>query len=126
MGNELNIDEQLQEDWLDAKLREEAPYLDDAGFTSRVLHQLPARRQSSSLRAFILLGVTLLACVAAYFLSGGGALLANAAEFLVAMPFKTLWIIAGACGLIISGLGASAAIIGAREQRSFQEIGRGF
>ena len=144
MGDELNIvagiadpgggelaaaevgDLGYSEDWLDAKLRDDAPYLDDAGFTARVVHQLPAPRRSSSLRAFILLGVTLLACVIAYVLTGGEALFANAAENLAAMPFKILWIIAGACGLLISVLGASAAIVGAREQRSFKELGRGF
>ena len=30
-----------QEDWLDRELREAAPYIDDEGFTARVLQQLP-------------------------------------------------------------------------------------
>lgn len=124
MEHELNLDTQLQEDWLDAKLRDEAPYLDDAGFTARVVQQLPARRQSSFLRAFILLGVTFAACIVAYFLSGGGAIFANAAEFLVAMPFVTVCFIAGGCALMVTLLAASAAVIGAREQRSLREIAR--
>ena len=37
------MDEKLQEDWLDARLRDEAPYIDDAGFTARVVQKLPAR-----------------------------------------------------------------------------------
>jgi len=126
MGNELNMDEQLQGDWLDARLRDEAPYLDDAGFTARVVQQLPARRQSSSVRAFILFGVTLLACVIAYFVSGGGSVFANAAEFLVAMPFVTVCVIAGGCALMVTLLGASAAVIGAREQRSLRELAHRF
>ena len=36
------MDEQLQEDWLDRRLREEMPYIDDAGFTARVVQKLPA------------------------------------------------------------------------------------
>ncbi len=116
MGNELNIDE--QPDWLDAKLRDEAPYLDDSGFTARVVQQLPTRRQSKSLRAFILLGVTLLASVIAYFVTGGGALFANAAEFLVAMPFVTVCVIALCCGLVATALGTSFAVLKSREQRS--------
>ena len=122
----MTMNEQLQEDWLEAKLREEAPYLDDAGFTARVMRQLPARRQSSSLRAFILLAVTFVACALAYYLRGGGVVFANAAEFLVAMPFVTVCVIAGACALLVTLLGASAAVVKEREQRSLREIARSF
>ena len=52
------MDENLQEDWLDARLREEAAYIDDAGFTARVVQKLPARAVGYSLRAVILLGLT--------------------------------------------------------------------
>jgi len=113
------MDEQLQVDWLDAKLRDEASYIDDAGFTARVVQQLPARRRSSrSLRAAILLGVTLFACVMAYVLSGRGAFLENAAEFLVAMPFVTVCALALCCGLVVLMVGTSAAVFKSREQRS--------
>jgi len=45
-----------QEDWLDGELREAAPYIDDEGFTARVLQQLPPPRRSHDLlRAVILL-----------------------------------------------------------------------
>ena len=123
MGDELKMDEQFQEDWLDAKLREEAPYLDDAGFTARVAQQLPPRRQSSFLRAVILLGLTLIACVIAYFVSGGGEVFANAAAYLVALPFNTVCVIAGSCALLVMVLGASAALRGA-EQRSLGDLAR--
>ena len=54
----MSMDEKLQEDWLDARLRDEAPYIDDAGFTSRVVQKLPARRRARSLSArSILLGI---------------------------------------------------------------------
>jgi len=118
MEHELKMNEQLQEDWLDAKLRDEAPYIDDAGFTARVVQQLPARRQSSSMRAFILLGVTLLACVITYLISGRGIFLANAAEFMVAMPFRIVCVIAVISALTVMGLGTSAAVLKTREGRA--------
>ena len=64
------MDEKQQEDSLDRQLREAAPYIDDEGFTARVLQQLPPpRRGLDSLRAAILLGITLLASALAYVLS---------------------------------------------------------
>ena len=48
-----------------------APYLDDAGFTARVLDALPARRRAR-LRPLILLAATLLAGLCALVLGPGG------------------------------------------------------
>ncbi|MGZ5023675.1 MAG: hypothetical protein ACXWGY_01230 [Chthoniobacterales bacterium] len=125
MGNELNIDEQLQVDWLDAKLRDEMPYIDDAGFTARVVQQLPARRHASrSLRSGIIIGVTLIACVVAYILTGGGAIFADSAAFLVAMPFVTVCVIAGCCALLMTVLGAFAAFSREGNQRALREFAR--
>ena len=60
--NEIN-----QEEPVDRRLREAAPYIDDNGFTARVLQQLPAPRHARrSLRGAILLGITLLASVLVY------------------------------------------------------------
>lgn len=113
------MDPEAQEDWLDAKLREDAPYLDDAGFTARVVQQLPVRRrQSQKLRAAIILGITFLASVIAYVLTGGGAFLADAAAFLVAMPTTTLWILAACCGMVATGLSLSAVLSKSNESRS--------
>ena len=64
------MDENLQEDWLDARLREEASYVDDAGFTAGVIQKLPAQRVRRSYRAAILLAVTALASVVVYLLAG--------------------------------------------------------
>lgn len=117
------MDEQLQttgldpsgeSDWLDARLRDEAVYIDDDGFTARVMQQLPASRQLRSRRDFILLAVTLIACLVAYLISGRGTFLAHAAEFLVAMPIVTVCAIAGGCGLLVTIIGASAALAKAR------------
>jgi hypothetical protein len=67
------MDAQPQEDSLDARLRDEASYIDDAGFTAAVVQKLPAQRQvRRSYRAGILLAVTLVAGVIAYLMSGGG------------------------------------------------------
>lgn len=112
------MDEQLQEDWLDAKLREEAPYIDDDGFTARVLQQLPAPERSRSSRNVILLGFTIIATLVAYIASGGGTFLEDAAAFLVAMPLITVLAIGACCALIVTAVGASAAIAKARELRS--------
>lgn len=113
------MDEQLQDDWLDARLREESPYIDDAGFTASVVQQLPAgRRQSRSVRAAILMGVALLASVIAYLASGRGEFLANAAAFLVAMPLVTVCAIAGVCASAVLAISAYAAMTRARELRS--------
>ncbi len=106
--------EKLQEDWLEARLRDEAVYIDDGGFTARVVQQLPLRRQSRTWRAAILLGVTLFACIVAYLVSGRGTFLTHTAEFLVAMPIATVCTIAGMCCLLVTIAGASAAVSKAR------------
>ena len=111
------MNEQLEEDWLDARLREEAPYIDDDGFTARVMLKLPAQRQSKSLRGVILFAITFLACVVAYFVSGGGVFIGNSAAFLVAMPIWIVCVLAGFCGLLVTLLGAAAAMTKARERR---------
>ena len=80
------MDEQFQEDRLDARLREEAPYIDDAGFTARVIHKLPPPRPRPSLRGLILFCVTLLASIVTYVVSDGGRFLIRAAERFAAMP----------------------------------------
>jgi hypothetical protein len=111
------MEPELQDDWLDARLRDEVSYIDDAGFTARVLQQLPTRGHSRSSRSVILIGMTLLACALAYLLSGRGAFLGDAAAFLVSVPFATLCMVAICSGLVITVLGASAALSKARETR---------
>ncbi len=111
------MEEQLQDDWLDARLRDEAPYIDDAGFTARVMHQLPARRQTRSLRGVVLFAITLLGCVAAYFASGGGSFVGESAAFLVAMPIWTIFSLAGFSGLLVMVLGTAAAMKAVRPRR---------
>ena len=100
-----------QEDWLDKELREAAPYIDDAGFTARVLQQLPSPRRSRDLlRAAILLGMTLLASVLAYVVSGGGRFVSVTIERLAALPALWVFVLALASSLVVAAVGATAAI----------------
>ncbi|PYK15017.1 MAG: hypothetical protein DME55_14245 [Verrucomicrobia bacterium] len=92
-------------------MREAAPYIDDEGFTARVLQQLPApRRAHDLLRAAILLGMTLLASGLAYVVSGGGRFISITLERLAALPVLWVFVLALASGLMIAAVGAAAAI----------------
>jgi len=105
------MEEVNQEDWLDKELREAAPYIDDAGFTARVLQQLPPpRRTRDLLRAAILLGMTLLASVLAYVVSGGGRFVGVTIERLAALPALWVFVLALASSLLVAAVGATAAI----------------
>jgi hypothetical protein len=100
-----------QEDWLDRELREATPYIDDEGFTARVLQQLPPPgRRHDLLRAVILLGTTFLASVLAYLVSGGGRFVSVTLERLAALPALWVFVLALASGLVIAAAGATAAI----------------
>ncbi|SRR6266513_1887830 len=100
-----------QEDWLDRELREAAPYLDDEGFTARVLQQLPPpRRGHDLLRAAILLGMTFLASVVAYVVSGGGRFVSITLERLAGLPVLWVFVLALASGLVVAAAGVIAAI----------------
>lgn len=100
-----------QEDWLDQQLREAAPYIDDDGFTARVLQQLPApRRSHDRLRAAILLGMTFFASLLAYVVSGGGRFVSMSIERLAALPALWVFVLALASGFVIAAVGATAAV----------------
>ena len=104
------MDENLQEDWLDARLRDEAAYVDDGGFTAHVVQKLPAHRVRHSLRAVILLGGTLLASVITYLLSGGGWFIAEGVTRFALLPLPVIWFCAAiATGLVMAG-GLAAAM----------------
>ncbi|MEY2564043.1 MAG: hypothetical protein QOH88_2236 [Verrucomicrobiota bacterium] len=112
------MDENLQEDWLDARLREDAAYIDDAGFTAGVLQKLPARPVGHSLRAVILLGVTAVACIVAYLLSGGGWLVAESVTRFAMLPTSIIWSSAAVVsGLVMAGgLAAAMSRFGGRSR----------
>ena len=109
----------LQDDWLEARLREDAPYIDDAGFTALVVQQLPAARSTrNSFRGFLLLVITLLACGVTYFVSDGGRFLVSAIHALTAMPLWMVATIAIFCGAVGMAAAAYAAFVRGREEIS--------
>jgi hypothetical protein len=52
------MNEPRNNDWLEEVLRREEPYVDDNGFTGRVVATLPARRRRAWLRPVIIGGAT--------------------------------------------------------------------
>jgi len=113
------MDEINQEDPLDRQLREAAPYIDDEGFTVRVMAKLPApRHQQLSLRSVILVGITLLGCALAYVLSDGGRFLTVNIFRLASLPTLWLFAIAFGCGLLVTTVGFIAAISKSRDFQS--------
>jgi hypothetical protein len=103
------MEEKVQEDWLDARLRDEAPYLDDAGFTSRVVQKLPARHVRRSYRALLLIGITIAGCLIAYWLSGGTRLFVEGITYVTMTPIPVIWLSVGAAGMLIMGGSLAAA-----------------
>jgi hypothetical protein len=87
----------LSDDALDRQLRETAPYIEDAGFTAGVLKLLPEpRAKSQRARPFILVGMSALASLLAYFLSDGGRFLLVEVTRLSVLP--PLWLLAMTLG----------------------------
>lgn len=113
------MDEKDDIDLLDRQLREAAPYIDDGGFTRRVVQQLPARRPHLQLfRATILLGVTLLASILAYFLSNGGRLISDGMMRMAGMSPIMILAIVAIVGVLVMAAGVAAAIFKNHELRS--------
>jgi hypothetical protein len=110
------MDEDRQEDWLDARLRDEAVYIDDAGFTARVVQKLPAPRPRRSFRALILFGVTILASMITYLASDGGKFIGAGIDRLVALPPLWLIVLAAACSLILTSIATAAAVAKTRAE----------
>ena len=100
-----------QEDLLDRQLREAALYIDDAGFTARVLRKLPPpspRRESQ--RAIIMIGITLLASLLAYIISDSGRFIAVALERLSILPMLWVFALALTTGVLMTAAGLAAAL----------------
>jgi hypothetical protein len=102
------MNESLQEDWLDARLHEEAPYIDDAGFTARVIQKLPTRRPRF-FREAILLCITLLASAVTYTISDRAHFLVSAANRFASMPLLFICLVAICCTLLMTAVAAGAA-----------------
>jgi hypothetical protein len=112
------MNEQLQEDWLDAKMRDEMPYIDDDGFTSRVAQQLPARRKTSPARSAVLLAISVVAVVVAFAVAGGAGFLLDVVGWFAVMPSSLLFVVVVGCGLLVTAFGVYAAVNRARKLRS--------
>src|SRR3954447_18700524 len=104
------MDDKVQEDSLDARLRDDAPYIHDAGSTARVVHKLPARQVRRSYRAFLLLGITLAACLAAFWLAGGTSFAIDTYANVAMMPVTLMWVCAAAAGALVMAAGLAAAV----------------
>ncbi|MEY2439650.1 MAG: hypothetical protein QOI34_1035 [Verrucomicrobiota bacterium] len=110
------MDNLNEDDALDRRLRDAAPYIDDDGFSGRVLRQLPASsRARSPIRAMILIGMTLLASFLTYFLFDGGNLVNQVIARLAGLPMLWLLLLTFCTGIVASSLGLIAAISKTRQ-----------
>ncbi|MEP7078403.1 MAG: hypothetical protein ABI795_05185 [Chthoniobacterales bacterium] len=103
------MDGQLQEDSLDARLRDEAPYLDDAGFTASVVQRLPQKRASSKFRATVLILVTILGSALAYVLSGGGRFITEGIARIGSLSLLSVGLLALCSALVAMAVAGAAA-----------------
>lgn len=70
--------EEHKDDWLDAMMRDEA-YIEDAGFTARVMEQLPPPAPIRRRRRYaVLLGSTVLGSLLSLFVLPGGEVITDA------------------------------------------------
>ena len=112
----------IDDETLDRQLREVMPYIDDEGFTARVMARLPAaRREPRWLRAMILLGLTLLGSAVAYLVSGGGRFVREGVIQLSDFPIWLLLVFAFGCGLVV---GAFAVIVAVRKTPEVRDVAR--
>ena len=110
------MDEKNQGDWLDRRLREATPYIDDDGFTKGVMARLPAAPpQTRSARAVILIGLSVLGSLLAYIISDGGRFLVHELMRLAFLPVWWLLLATLASGLLLAGAGFAAAFSKFRE-----------
>jgi hypothetical protein len=113
------MEEMKQEDSLDRQLRDATPYIEDGGFTARVLQQLPAsRRRGRSARPVILIGMSLLASAVAYVLSDGGRFVVVGITRLTVLPSLWIFLLALGAGILVMAGGLVAAMSKTSELRS--------
>jgi len=114
------MDAMIDDETLDRQLREAAPYIDDDGFTARVMANLPvAQRDPRWLRAMILLGLAILGSGIAYMLSGG--IIREGVIQLSNFPIWLLLVFAFGCGLVV---GAFAVIFAIRKTPEVRDLTR--
>lgn len=105
----------IGDDELDRQLREAAPYIDDGGFTARVVHSLPARPAPARLRGAILIAMTMLASVLAYVISGRGGFVNDLVAQVMELPMTWLLALTFTAGIVVSALGLMAAVFKTHE-----------
>ena len=111
----------IDDETLDRKLREAVPYINDDGFTARVIARLPAvRREPRWLRALIVLGLALLGTGVAYVIGGGHVVREGILEF-ANFPIWLLLVFAFGCGLVV---GAFAVIFAIRKTPEVRDLTR--
>jgi hypothetical protein len=112
----------MDDESLDRQLREAAPYVNDDGFTARVMAKLPAaRREAQWLRAMIVLGLALIGTGMAYFFSGGSTLVRQGMVQMADFPIWLLLVFAFGCGLVV---GAFAVIFAIRKTPEARDLTR--
>ncbi len=112
----------IDDEMLDRQLREATSYIDDDGFTARVMSNLPAApRESRWLRAMVLLGLALLGSGIAYLLSGGGRIVREGVIQMADFPIWLLLVFAFGCGLVV---GAFAVIFAIRKTPEVRDLTR--
>ena len=112
----------IDDETLDRQLREAVPYINDDGFTARVIAMLPVgRREPQWLRAMIVIGLALIGTGMAYFLSGGGTFVRQGVVQIADFPIWLLLVFAFGCGLVV---GAFAVIFAIRKTPEVRNLTR--
>ena len=110
----------IDDETLDRQLRDAVPYINDDGFTARVIARLPAaQREPQWLRAMIVLGLALLGTGVAYLLSGG--VIRQGLIQMTDFPIWLLLVFAFGCGLVV---GAFAVIFAIRKTPEVRDLTR--
>ena len=110
----------IDDETLDRQLHEAVPYINDDGFTARVIARLPAaQREPQWLRAMIVLGLALLGTGVAYLLSGG--VIRQGLIQMADFPIWLLLVFAFGCGLVV---GAFAVIFAIRKTPEVRDLTR--
>ena len=113
----------IDDETLDRQLREAVPYVDDDGFTVRVMANVPAApREPRWLRAMVLIGLALLGSGVAYLLSGGGRVVRQGMIQMADFPIWLLLVFAFGCGLVVGAFAVIFAIRKTPEVRDFTRL----
>jgi hypothetical protein len=113
----------IDDEALDRQLREALSYVDDDGFTARVMSNLPtAPREPRWLRIVIVLGLALLGSGVAYLLSGGGRIVREGVIQMADFPIWLLLVFAFGCGLVVGGFAVIFAIRKTPEVRDLTHL----